>query len=231
MATIPDNIFPVKKFANYTSRGLIRNFRKGEHVIAPGTDEVNSFLYVVSGRISAYLVDGAERILMFYCLRNHVLDYMFARPLGISTHSEIIADEDSSVCFFRENTVLDIVKNDDGLLRELFRSYTSKVGYFMLSFFEKSCFPPKIRILRFLKNLCLSQGQKNGNAYEIPIRLSQRLISEITGVHYVSLSRIMRDLKNDKLVTKTTYKIIVHDFAKLLDLIDSEADTDSGGFD
>ncbi|MDR1604133.1 MAG: hypothetical protein LBS10_05000 [Gracilibacteraceae bacterium] len=101
-------------------------------------------------------------------------------------NSYIIADEDSTLCFFDETTILRILRTDEELLRNFLKTYTSKVGYFMRQAFEKGSFSPKIRILRLLHGLCQTRGQASGAGYIIPLKLSQKTISEITDVHYVA---------------------------------------------
>jgi CRP-like cAMP-binding protein len=225
-ATVPDNLAQVRGFANYTDRGQIRKYQKGESVILPG-HEMKYLFFVMSGRLSLYMVDEAEQGLMIYALPYHVLDLLFSCQAGEAVNSHLIADENSTVCLFNEQTVLDLLSKDPSLLREFLMTYTSKVGYFMRMTFEKDHYAPKQRLLRFFRNLCLSEGQVYGAGYIIAMRLSQKTISEITGVHYISVSRIINELKRDRLITKATNKIVIHDFALLQDLISRAEESDS----
>ncbi|MGI6449972.1 MAG: helix-turn-helix domain-containing protein [Desulfitobacteriia bacterium] len=78
---------------------------------------------------------------------------------------------------------------------------------------------PSARVLRLLQELCLSEGKPVGNVYEINIRLAQKSISEITGVHYVTISKIFRWLKRENILYKTTNKITVKDLDRLKALV------------
>ncbi len=48
--------------------------------------------------------------------------------------------------------------------------------------------------------------------------LSLQFISEITGAHYVTVSKVLKYLKEQKIIEKKKDKIIIHDLERLKEL-------------
>ncbi|MPN13976.1 hypothetical protein SDC9_161302 [bioreactor metagenome] len=113
-----------------------------------------------------------------------------------------------------------ILQHDKELLSEFITCYASKCFCFMNETKEIVLYKPSVRVLRLLYELCRTQGKLINNVYEIDVRISQRAISEITGVHFVTISKIFKCLKKENIVHKTTDKIIIYDLPKLKALME-----------
>lgn len=182
--TVPDNFYPAKSFQKYTSMGIVRKYRKGETIVMPG-EVMQSVIYVLSGKVSLYLLEEKKQKLLYYARRYCIIDQLFSCTTSIfnSAYVHIVAEENSTVCIFSEESLFRICKQDDDAHRELLRTYTSKCGFFMYAFKEMDLYNPTARILRFINELCSTRGKQVNHTYEINIKITQRTISEITGVH------------------------------------------------
>ncbi|RJE48512.1 Crp/Fnr family transcriptional regulator [Dehalobacter sp. MCB1] len=213
---LPNNFYPMKKLQNYGHLGTIRNYGKGESIVLPG-ELIHKIIYVISGRLSINFLneDGRHKV-MFYADPLTFADRLF--PFD-DCFVHVVAEESSTVWFFTQEQLFEIFQQDKEVLFDFISCYSSKCGYFMREAKEMILYNPSVRVLRLLYDLCLTQGKLVNNVYQIDIKLSQKAISEIIGVHFVTISRIFGFLKKENILYKTTNKIVVIDLERLKDLI------------
>ncbi|RNC62966.1 MAG: Cyclic AMP receptor-like protein [Candidatus Dichloromethanomonas elyunquensis] len=213
---LPGNFYPIKKLKNYTDLGMIRNYERRDSVVLPG-EKIDRIIYVVSGRLSInFLNDDGRQKLMFYADPYTFADRLFQVD---DCYVHVVSEEKSTVCFFAKERLLEVFQKDKEVLCEFITSYASKCGYFMREAKEMALYNSSARVLRFLYNLCLTKGKLVDNVYEINMKLPQKAISEITGVHHVTISKIFGSLKKANVLRKTSNKIIVSDVTRLKDLM------------
>ncbi|AHF10426.1 Crp/Fnr family transcriptional regulator [Dehalobacter restrictus] len=214
---LPDTFYPVENLCDYLDFGSQRSYRKGEAVLLP--DEVlGKIIFVLSGRlkVSTITPDGREKFIYSagqYCLMDRLFSFE-------EDHILIIAVEDSKVCFFTKEQLLMVFKQDEELIIDVLRNFASKVYYFLNQTNELNLYSPSARILRLLYELYKSKGKYKNNTWEINIYLPNKGISEITGLHFVTVSKIFGYLKRQKILKKTKTKIIIYDVERLKSLID-----------
>ncbi|WP_368292960.1 Crp/Fnr family transcriptional regulator [Dehalobacter sp. TBBPA1] len=213
---LPNNFYPVKKLQNYIHMGVVRNYSKGQSVVLPG-ELIYKIVYVLSGRLSInFLNEDGRQKLMYYADPHTYADRLF--PFD-ECYVHVIAEENSTVCFFSKEELFKIFQQDKEVLSDFIINYSSKCGYFMREAKEMVLYNPSVRVLRLLYELCLTQGKSVDNVYQIDIKLSQKAISEITGVHFVTISKIFGFLKKENILYKTTNKIMVIDLERLKGLV------------
>ncbi len=212
---VPDNFYPVKSLQKYVSEGVVCKYSKGDTIVLPG-ESIARVIYVHSGKVSLYFLEEKKQKLMYYARRHGVINRLFT--FG-TTSSHIVAEEDSTVCFFSERQLFEIFKQDDEAHREFLINFTSKCGFFMNIAKEMDVYSPTSRILRFIGELCATQGKLVNHVYEIDLKLTQKTISEITGVHPVTVCKILGWLKKENVLQKTSKKIFIYDLPKLKELI------------
>ncbi|TCX51677.1 Crp/Fnr family transcriptional regulator [Dehalobacter sp. 14DCB1] len=214
---LPDTFYPISKLLDYCHLGSIRNYGKGEIIVFP--DEIlDKVIFVMSGRFDVYTIaDEGREILMYTAGRHCLMDRLFKfEEDGV----EIVAMEDSKVCFFSKEQLLLIFKQDEQIIFDFFRNYHAKGLYFFKHFTETKRYAPSIRVLRLFHELYKSNGEFNIDHWEIKIALSNKMISEITGIHYVTVSKILASLRKEKILRKKTKAIIIYDLEKLKEMID-----------
>jgi len=216
-SVLPDTFYPVKKLCDYLDFGSQHSYRKGEAVLLP--DEVlGKIIFVLSGRlkVSTITSDGREKFIYSagqYCFMDRLFSFEEDNIL-------IMAVEDSKVCFFTKEQLLMIFKQDEELIIDVLRNFSSKVYYFLNQTNELNLYSPSVRILRLLYELYESKGKYKNNTWEINISLPNKSISEITGLHFVTVSKIFGYLKKQKILKKTKTKIIIYDAERLKSLVD-----------
>jgi len=213
---VPDSFHPIKKLRDYTFIGNVRSFQKGDTVVLPG-ETIHKVIYVLSGKLSvSFLNDDGKQKSMYTAGRYSIVDRLFPSE---NCFVHVVSEENSTVCFFTKEQLFFIFKQDEEIIYEFIVNYSSKCFHFMNEAKEMALYNPSIRVLRLLQELCLSEGKPVGNAFEINIRLAQKSISEITGVHYVTISKIFRWLKRENILHKTTNKITIKDLDRLKALV------------
>lgn len=216
---LPDTFHPIKKMQGYIQLGLIRNYAKGETVVFPG-EATNKIIYVLDGRLSvSFLNEDGRQKLMYSAGKYSVVDRLFTSE---NCFVHVIAEQASRVCLFGKEQLFWIFRQDEEVMNDFILNYSSKCFHFMSEAKEMALYNPTVRVLRLLYELGVRDGQLFGNGCEINIRLAQKSISEITGVHYVTVSKIFRWLKKEGILHKTTYKIRISDLGRLKEVIHAD---------
>jgi CRP/FNR family transcriptional regulator len=78
---------------------------------------------------------------------------------------------------------------------------------------------PSTRVFRLLYNLGLSEGRLENGVHVVKTRLTQKAIGEITGTHYVTVSKLFNYLEKQNILTKHKDRICIYDMARLKGLI------------
>lgn len=211
LAVIPDTFFPVERFQQYTHLGTVKSYAKGSAIVMPG-EVTSTLIYVVSGklRVNKLIDDGRER-LVFFAGKHGLLGKLY------ETCNEIyaIAMEDSKVCFFTKQQLKVIFRFDDEIIFDVIRNYLAKASYYMKQVAEMDYFNPTVRVVRLLYELYLTNSKAVGKTYEITTELSLKSLSEITGAHYVTVSKVLGCLKRQNILEKKKNKIIIYDAEQL----------------
>ncbi|MCG1025894.1 MAG: Crp/Fnr family transcriptional regulator [Dehalobacter sp.] len=217
---IPDSFHPIERLQNFVHMGVVRNYQKGETVVLPG-ETIDRIIYVLSGKLTVnFLNDDGRQKLMYKAGQYSIVDRLF--PLE-NCFVHVISEEKSKICFFTKEQLFIIFKQDDEILNEFLVNYSSKCFHFMNGSKEMALYNPSIRVLRLIHELCLTEGKVVDNVYEIDVKLSQRAISEMTGVHFVTICRVFSWLKKENILQKTTNKIIINDLERLKEIINENS--------
>ncbi|WP_368292965.1 Crp/Fnr family transcriptional regulator [Dehalobacter sp. TBBPA1] len=211
LVPIPDTFFPVERFQQHVDLGTTKYFAKGSVVVMPG-EATSVIIYVVSGklRVDKIIDDGRERLL-YYAGQYGLIGRLYETCNDIY----VMAIEDSRICFFSKQQLREVFRRDEELVFDLLKNYVTKMSYYIKQFAEIDCFSPAVRIVRLLYELYLTQSIPLEDSYEINIDLSLKNISEITGAHYVTVSKVLNCLKSENILEKKKNKIIIYDSEKL----------------
>lgn len=211
-AVVPDSFYPIEKMRQYTHLGIVRHYEKGSSVVLPG-EMVSKLIFVLAGRLRIYLMtdDGREKF-VYSAGQFALVSRLFSTE---NRFYHIKAVENSEICCFTWPQLLQVFREDENLILEVIKNYNSKVSYFMNLVKEMDFYNPTIRILRLLYELGLAQGKPAGNALEVKIALPQNSIAEITGAHYVTVSKVLNCLKKENILDKKKDKIVIYDLDRL----------------
>jgi|GEM_PF-955646 len=215
--SIPDTFYPVEKLKEFIHMGIVKTYARGSAIILPD-DENYMLIYVLSGRIRVSVItdDGKEK-LQYFSGENGIIG---ARLYRMNNNDSIyaVATEKSNVCFFSEEQLRKIFKQEDEIIFEVIKSIISKTHFFSKQNLERDFYNPANRILRLLHGLYLTNGISVGDSYEICMNLSLKFISQITGAHYVTVCKVLGYLKKQNILEKMKDKIIIYDPDKLEEL-------------
>ncbi|RJE47045.1 cyclic nucleotide-binding protein [Dehalobacter sp. MCB1] len=212
--TVPDTFYPIEKLQRFIHLGIVKSYAKGSAVILPGDEFM--LIYVLSGKIQLNMVteEGKQR-LIYFCGKNGVMDRIFELN---NDNAYATAIEKCRVCFFSKEQLLTIFQADCDLYFEIMKNLFAKGIYFMKQTVEMELYNPTVRIVRLLYGLCISNGIPVGDSYEVRLELSQKQISEISGVHFVTVSKVLGYLEKQRIIEKKKGKIIIHDLDRLKEL-------------
>ncbi|MCM1566778.1 MAG: Crp/Fnr family transcriptional regulator [Dehalobacter sp. 4CP] len=208
---IPDSLYPVERLYAYIELGTRKTFKKGSAVLIPG-EEPKALIYILSGRIRVNLVvdDGRERFIYTAGKYN-----MMGRLFEAYNQYYIVALEKTEICYFTKQQLELIFQKDQEVFFDIIKNYHAKISYYMRQMAEMDLYNPTIRVVRLLYKLCMTKGVAVGDSFEIQIDLSLKRISEITGAHYVTVSKVLGGLKKKNIIEKNKNTIIIHDLKGL----------------
>lgn len=214
---LPNKFYPIPKMQEYVHCGVVRSYAKGSAIVLPG-ESTCRMIYVCSGKVRVNMVteDGREK-LIYVDGPYSLLGRLFSTKVN---DFHIVALSDCTLCFFTKEQLMEVFRQDEELIFEVLKNYTSKVAYFMQVIKNMDFYTPTVRILRLLDDLCRERGKLVGDTYEINVVLSQKDIAEITGIHYVTVSKVFGCLKKQRIAHKTKDKIYIYDWEKLKKLIE-----------
>ncbi|HWQ40997.1 MAG TPA: Crp/Fnr family transcriptional regulator [Desulfosporosinus sp.] len=213
---IPEFFHSVEGLDKYMHLGHTRSFTKGSILLSQGT-KADSVLYVHSGclELSIGKDDGQNKFLF------HIREHSIGMTIFLSTSHELqlTAIENSTVCFFSIEQLLEIFHDDDQLLLDFLQNVLTKTYYFMVQARDLNYSRPSSRVFRLVYNLCIAEGTLIDSSYHINTNLSQKAIGEITGTHYVTVCKLFNLLNKQGVAKKTKDKIIVYNLERLKELI------------
>ncbi|WP_368294177.1 Crp/Fnr family transcriptional regulator [Dehalobacter sp. TBBPA1] len=214
---LPDAFSSVPKLLNYIHLGSLRNYGKGEIILQP--DEIiGRIIFVLSGRfIASRITDDGREIFVSSGGPHSVINRLFEFE---GDNVQIVAVEASKVCFFSEDQMLMIFKHDEKIISDFLFNENLKLNYFIKLSCELKLYAPSIRVLRLFYGLYNLNGKSKDTYWEIQIALPNKVIAEITGLHHVTVSKILGSLKEKKILRKKKNAIIIYDLEKLKDLVD-----------
>ncbi|MDR1320175.1 MAG: Crp/Fnr family transcriptional regulator [Gracilibacteraceae bacterium] len=213
---IPESFYSVEGLEKYLHLGQTREFRKGEVILAQGVPN-NSMLYVQSGCLSVNMCneDGDNKFMFLICERSIGMSVFLSE-----LHELLItATEAARLCFFTMEQALEIFRQDEQIMLDVLQNILSKVYYFMAQSRDLNFSRPSTRIFRLLYNLALTEGRLENGVQVVRTRLTQKAIGEITGAHYVTVSKLFNYLEKHEILTKHKDRICIYDMVRLKSLI------------
>jgi CRP/FNR family transcriptional regulator len=209
---LPADFYPIASLEDFQEYGRVRRYQKGSFIARPG-EHSHQIIYVLSGQLTvARLLSSGEEHFIYRAGRHCIVGRMF--DVREDDNYFIRAAKDSRCCFFNREQLLEIFQRDAEMAFDIIKNYYAKVSYYMDQLTEIRMYPPPQRLTRMLRNLFLEKGRLADGAV-LPIQLTQQDIAGITGIHYVTVSRILKDLKVTGILTKTRNRLILHDAARL----------------
>lgn len=189
---------------------------KGKTCIQRPGDEVTSIFLIREGviTVSATSVEGVQRTLWFMGPGSILGEAaLFA---GQRNNHHIDAVEDCVAYEFSRSNVVDKLLVDHPDLGEALLTNLATKSYIMSTQVEESTFLSAYRrICRFFYGLCLSRNSPQ-------ISLSHGTIAELLGLHRVTVSNAIGDLKRRGLLEERGHDLVVADVDAIAAVINSD---------
>lgn len=228
---LPYDFYRIEKLQEYIHLGIIKTYSKGS-LVSSQEEHHEKAIYILNGKLRLYLLDnntncnGKQLYVYTYLEDTLFLTSLFNikeyNDPNIGYCTNLVAIEDSEVCIFTKENLVEIFKQDEEIYFEILQSYLFKLRYYTNKSKDLICEKPSKRFFRFLYNLCLTKGIIVDGGYEVELDLSQQDLADIIGTHYVTINRLLNWLKEEKILSKTKNKIIFYDLNMLYSLIDKD---------
>ncbi|MEA4901522.1 cyclic nucleotide-binding domain-containing protein [Desulfitobacterium sp.] len=120
---------PIEELNMYTSLGSKHSFAKGSVIVSPG-NPFNYIIFVISGQLEVNLISakGTEKF-MFKLYKNNIGMALFQDE---DHEFRITATDNSTVCFFTLDGMVEILSRDNVLLKDFCLNLLQKANYFIM---------------------------------------------------------------------------------------------------
>ena len=173
-----------------------KHILKKDEIIRGDGNIFHGFYYIKNGciRLSSSDLNGNEAILMYITEGNIFGESAFFNKVAV--YVEFSAVENSEIYFFNESTINNKILPQNNLLKDNLLEYMSyKVGVLLhrqTEFLTDNQFG---KVCRFLYNMGQFYLFKN----EFPIKISQKEIALLLGMHRGTFSKCLAKLKKDNI--------------------------------
>lgn len=209
---LPENFYGIPELTNYCALGKVRNFKKGDPIILPG-QSLEKLLLIIDGRVKvSRLSPNGKEHFQYFAENYAVINELFPSE---DSPLQIIAVKNTKTCMFTREQLLQIISKDHTIALEILKALSQKSNYFEERLVERTYDTATTRICRLINNLVLQSGVYGDDGYYIDIPLPQNYISQITGLHFITVCNVIKKLKNDRILGKDGKKLIVYDLEKL----------------
>ena len=194
---------------NLSSTKGMNFYKKGQGIFLEGT--LPTGLYCIKSgkvKVSKIGLDGKEQTVRFL-KKGDVIGY---RSLLSSERyqASAIALEDSEVCFFQKNIINHVLKDDILVRNEIIKLMANDIRLAEQKIVDLAQRSVKQRICSSLLNLIDIYGFKKDQE-TIDIQISRKQLSEIVGAEPETVSRLLSELSQEKIIlSKKNYIEIIN---------------------
>lgn len=209
---LPENFYSIPELINYCHYGKSDNYKKGDSIILPGNN-LEKLLLIIDGRVRvSRLSDNGKEHFQYFADNNTIVNQLFPSE---DNSVQIIAARKTELCMFTKEQLLNIIAADNTIALEILKALSQKSNYFEEQLIERTYDTATTRICRLISNLTLQYGIYCDDGYQIDLQLPQRYISQITGLHFITVCNIIKKLKSENILGNEGKKLIVYDREKL----------------
>jgi CRP/FNR family transcriptional regulator, polysaccharide utilization system transcription regulator len=188
-------------------------YKKGQGIFLEGT--LPTGLYCIKSgkvKVSKLGLEGKEQTVRLL-KQGDVIGY---RSLLSSERyqASAIALEDSEICFFQKNSINSMLQNDALLRNEVFNLMANDIKLAEQQIVNLAQRSVKQRICSSLLNLIEIYGYKKDQK-TIDIQISKKQLSEIVGTAPETVSRLLSELSQEKIVQSKKYYFEIINIALL----------------
>ena len=193
----------------------ILNIRKGQLICSKG-DEINDMYFLVEGKVKIYTItpDDKRLILRFQKALGIIGDVEYIQ--GTDVLHTIEASTDCELIKIPFNTVKKTMGEDARFLSFLLdvvtRRFRAKTDAATLNLL----YPVEVRLASFL--LSTTTDEERSFYHEEAVGSSLKDIADMIGTSYRHLNRVIKNLCNENIISRSNGKLYVKDLNRLKDI-------------
>ncbi len=198
-------------------------FRKGELVFRVGDAKQDAYL-LLSGRLKFFrLTPGGREVILWFCFPGEIFG-MSEVPATKGRRVNVQTCEDSEVAVISDaafNRYLDQHPNAGRLCR---RTMAARLGALTNALVNLVADDAGARVAKVILHLGLQHGTRRGNGITLEAPYTHQEIANLSGVNRQTVTRILGDLRRDRIVTLARRRIYIESEQRLERRIRGEAD-------
>jgi len=205
--------------ADLKELGYVEKHKKNSTFIIPG-QRIKSCYYVVNGRLKYSMISADGREILIGLLEPKSIFGEVPLFDSLPAQVNIQALQDSELIVFSHNSAIKLLKENIDFAHIIMFSMCQKIRVMMTMIENISNTSCKKRIIRLLYYFCNYQYKSNNlNS----IKITHEQIAMMTGIHRVTVSKLLSELKESGVISLSRNKIIFESSLKLKELFEDIA--------
>ena len=191
----------------------LKEYKKGKHVFRD--KEVVSRIYIVySGKVSLYKMnESAQKKIVFILGPSKIINDYAIDDLPSSVNCEVF--ETAEILSIDKNKFLEIMKNDFELKKIFIKSQAIKVRRLYRQMKNSTPIKVEKRVAAKLWKLAKDYGEEVEDGTLINLNISVTYLADMFGAPRETISRALKFLTKEELITHDNKKIIIRDKDRL----------------
>ena len=191
----------------------LKEYKKGKHVFRD--KEVVSRIYIVySGKVSLYKMnESAQKKIVFILGPSKIINDYAIDDLPSSVNCEVF--ETAEILSIDKNKFLEIMKNDFELTKICIKSQAIKVRRLYRQMKNSTPIKVEKRVAAKLWKLAKDYGEEVEDGTLINLNISVTYLADMFGAPRETISRALKFLTKEELITHDNKKIIIRDKDRL----------------
>jgi CRP/FNR family cyclic AMP-dependent transcriptional regulator len=198
------------------SKGTEFIFAKNKFIISPG-DVLEGFYFIQEGRVIAYEYSpkGNEKILCI--LEKGSIFFESNAMFGVPAFCYFVTSESSRLVFVKREDLLGLFTTDLDVTLFVMQSLTKKFYSNVYHVDELLFHDTEWRVCNLFSTFAENFGIEEDTKIKLDIKISQQFISNLLGTNRVTMARIIKKLKQIKLIEQTNGYYYIRDIQRLKD--------------
>nr|WP_287823967.1 Crp/Fnr family transcriptional regulator [Clostridium sp.] len=196
-----------------------KKYKKGEIIFYEG-DKGEAFFFVKSGKVKIYKtsLDGRDITLNILGEGSIFAEVTLFNDINYPATVEVL--ENSEIGMILNKDIEQMILNNTTLALQIIKVLTKRLYRSQKTLKEMAFSDTYNRISRTLLDLCERHGKKMALGIEIDTAITRQDIANMVGTSRETVSRVISELKKEKILDTSSKKIIVMDKNKLTECID-----------
>ena len=199
---------PGEETLEIAKRALRRRYHAGQAVFRQG-DTAREISLIKAGRIrlSKVLEDGMELTLDIRKPSDFLGEYTFSEDFDYPVSAWCM--EETLVCSFTKDNFEKLILDRPHVGLQIIRNLSNRISHLTDRLGAMSHTHLEERLYQVLLNVAKAHGQKKRDGYEIQFPLTHEDMGFLIGAHRVSITRVMKRLKESGRILQVGRKLVL----------------------